>query len=82
LLGGRSAAPPCVRFSVILLAVISGLRAHGSSALQALAQHADPRRPVEFRGRRLCPTMMLPSRDSRQLSSHPESRDRSECDQS
>lgn len=53
LLRGRSAAPPCVRFSVLHDAVISGLRAHGSSALRALAQHADPRRPVEFRGRRL-----------------------------
>jgi SAM-dependent methyltransferase len=72
-----TAALPFARVPVIHDAVISGLRAYSPSALRALAQHADPAITVEFRSRRLGPTVVLATHDSRSLTSHPELMDRS-----
>lgn len=58
-----AAVLPFTRVPVVHDAVISGLRAYSPSALRALAHHADPAITVEFRTRRMGPTVMLASRN-------------------
>ncbi|MCV7333829.1 MULTISPECIES: class I SAM-dependent methyltransferase [Mycolicibacterium] len=57
-----AATMPFIRIAVIHDAVISGLRAYSTSALQALAQHADPAINLEFRHRRIGPTVLMARR--------------------
>ncbi|OMB94557.1 methyltransferase type 11 [Mycobacterium sp. NS-7484] len=57
-----AAAMPFTRIAVIHDAVISGLRAYSTSALEALARHADPAIDLEFRPRRIGPTVLLAQR--------------------
>jgi SAM-dependent methyltransferase len=57
-----AAVLPFARVPVVHDAVISGLRAYSPSALRAIAHHADPAITVEFRSRRLGPTVVLASR--------------------